>query len=407
VAQDRIVLLPGGERTHRVIGPYKSHAYTTCAPGLADTCRTWTVHQFEMACGGWRVRWLDVVAARGDRRITRAGRDRLSLLVEPTWLSLSRGLTEPTVVFPQGYAPAIGFPVRFVGAPAPTVVSQRGPKAEPIDRPVAPVAMPTTPVDVPARIDAAATPVGEVGEVTRALAAAGWVTTVVPAVTDGSGPGLWRAASAVGLIGAMWGAVVVLRRRGRRATEAPPPVRPEPGRDDTAATCAALIARAVDLHRVARDALPAVPRPSVRNVLADDLARVQRVLLSPELTASIADGSWDRVEPVVTAALADLERIARIIAGVLETAWPEQTPPVAASAAPVTIAEAYEVLGVNPQADGKLAKKVVDALRLSWHPDHASDDADRARRETRMKQINAAWDMICSATAPPEGRTAA
>ncbi len=39
-------------------------------------------------------------------------------------------------------------------------------------------------------------------------------------------------------------------------------------------------------------------------------------------------------------------------------------------------------------------KKIVDGLRLSWHPDLAKDEADRQLREYRLKQINAAWDLI-------------
>ncbi|MGL4397924.1 MAG: DnaJ domain-containing protein, partial [Hyphomicrobium sp.] len=54
----------------------------------------------------------------------------------------------------------------------------------------------------------------------------------------------------------------------------------------------------------------------------------------------------------------------------------------------------YRVLGVNPAAAPAVAKKLVDALRMSWHPDLARDEADRVQREKRIKQINAAWDLI-------------
>ena len=63
---------------------------------------------------------------------------------------------------------------------------------------------------------------------------------------------------------------------------------------------------------------------------------------------------------------------------------------------PQSIGEAYRILGINPDAAPQIAKKLVDALRMSWHPDHARDEPDRLRREERMKQINAAWDMIKS-----------
>ncbi len=39
-------------------------------------------------------------------------------------------------------------------------------------------------------------------------------------------------------------------------------------------------------------------------------------------------------------------------------------------------------------------KKIVDGLRQSWHPDLARTEADRRLREVRMKQINAAWEIL-------------
>lgn len=63
---------------------------------------------------------------------------------------------------------------------------------------------------------------------------------------------------------------------------------------------------------------------------------------------------------------------------------------------PRTRSEAIEVLGmgVMPGASEAAMKKIVDGLRLSWHPDLAQDEADRRLREFRTKQINAAWDII-------------
>ena len=52
------------------------------------------------------------------------------------------------------------------------------------------------------------------------------------------------------------------------------------------------------------------------------------------------------------------------------------------------------ILGLNPDAPDAAVKKIVDALRMSWHPDHARDEADRLYREHRIKQINAAWDLL-------------
>lgn len=63
---------------------------------------------------------------------------------------------------------------------------------------------------------------------------------------------------------------------------------------------------------------------------------------------------------------------------------------------PQSVSEAYLVLGVTASVSEIALKKVVDALRMSWHPDHACDDIDRAERDERIKQINLAWDLICA-----------
>ena len=56
--------------------------------------------------------------------------------------------------------------------------------------------------------------------------------------------------------------------------------------------------------------------------------------------------------------------------------------------------EALRVLGVTADASETAIKKVVDGMRLSWHPDYAVDPEDQQIRELRTKQINAAWDIL-------------
>ena len=68
--------------------------------------------------------------------------------------------------------------------------------------------------------------------------------------------------------------------------------------------------------------------------------------------------------------------------------------PKRSSALPEPAADAYDLLGVRPDASPVAVKKIVDGLRLSWHPDHAKDEIDRSVREARLKQINVAWDLI-------------
>jgi DnaJ-class molecular chaperone len=51
-------------------------------------------------------------------------------------------------------------------------------------------------------------------------------------------------------------------------------------------------------------------------------------------------------------------------------------------------------MGVAPDISEAAVKKIVDGLRLSWHPDHAKSPADQEMRDLRTKQINAAWEII-------------
>jgi DnaJ-class molecular chaperone len=51
-------------------------------------------------------------------------------------------------------------------------------------------------------------------------------------------------------------------------------------------------------------------------------------------------------------------------------------------------------MGVAADATQVAIKRIVDGLRMSWHPDHAKDEADRQLRELRLKQINAAWEIL-------------
>ncbi len=102
---------------------------------------------------------------------------------------------------------------------------------------------------------------------------------------------------------------------------------------------------------------------------------------------------------------AELASPAAIDTGHLVATPPEPSPPSnwAGSAdwptqMPQTHDDALHILGMGVTSKASLTamKKIVDGLRLSWHPDQATDDADRAIRELRIRQINTAWDIIAS-----------
>jgi hypothetical protein len=128
----------------------------------------------------------------------------------------------------------------------------------------------------------------------------------------------------------------------------------------------------------------------LRDVLTVELSGIRKRMLDFERQG--ANFPAEKASSVVRQLARELDRISRIAqsAGQQHAASDAHTE----LEMPESISAAYRVLGMNADAAPAVAKKLVDALRMSWHPDHARDEDDRLLREARMKQINAAWDLI-------------
>ena len=201
-----------------------------------------------------------------------------------------------------------------------------------------------------------------------------------------------------------WAGVRAGRRRGRdwyahwHAHWQAPRHRPGalalalPGAD--ARMVAVLRTNASSLLPVIRERLdllsPAMP---LRQVLARELATAGQRLQILEAESSSTTAHWRRTRQRLQAVVRDLQRLKEITVGahsslgagaVVAPELPEPRDKI----------EAYAMLGVNPDVNQRILKKLVEALRQGWHPDLARDDADRRRREDRIKQINVAWDLI-------------
>ena len=61
---------------------------------------------------------------------------------------------------------------------------------------------------------------------------------------------------------------------------------------------------------------------------------------------------------------------------------------------PRSLADAYRVLNVKPHTSKEVIKKLVDALRVSWHPDLVASESDKKMHTAKIQQINVAWDII-------------
>jgi hypothetical protein len=128
----------------------------------------------------------------------------------------------------------------------------------------------------------------------------------------------------------------------------------------------------------------------LREVLQSELQLVRQRLASVEEATGGDDAGAVRNAPHYRALVRELERIRRIV----DSAAASLSGARQASGPPRTVSEAYDVLGVNADVSEAVLKKIVDALRMSWHPDHSKDEDDHKLREARIRQINIAWELI-------------
>jgi hypothetical protein len=149
----------------------------------------------------------------------------------------------------------------------------------------------------------------------------------------------------------------------------------------------AVAALLVQTETVARDLKGAGP---LREVLLGELGHVRERLINTNMLAVKGELSVEKSAPQYRTLVRELERIRRIVDSALASLSDVKT----STTLPRTTSEAYEVLGVNAEVSAGVLKKIVDALRMSWHPDHARDESDRVLRESRIRQINIAWDII-------------
>jgi hypothetical protein len=127
----------------------------------------------------------------------------------------------------------------------------------------------------------------------------------------------------------------------------------------------------------------------LRDVLQSELKHLRERLGNVE-TGAREGVPAANTGPHYRALVRELERIRRIA----ESAAASLAGGRPSTTLPRTTSEAYDVLGVNADVSEGVLKKIVDALRMSWHPDHARDEDDRRMREARIRQINIAWDLI-------------
>ena len=128
----------------------------------------------------------------------------------------------------------------------------------------------------------------------------------------------------------------------------------------------------------------------LRRVLLREVRSMEQFLSTTIQTAPDDPKEWRRMRLRLQRVVTDLIRLKDITDGARRSL----TTKIISDELPRDKQEAYEVLGANPEASEKILKRLVDALRATWHPDLASTDDDRELRDRRIKQINVAWDLI-------------
>jgi len=434
------VLTPSADQKgHAVIGQREERTFRACSPSNPQLCHRWSLHRFDLDCDGKRVPWVEVAAAveagRGEG-VYLSG-DGIEIEMPPQW-SLPAGApcaryregdgryhagfarfckkrlarTERmSVAMPPGFAPMFGIDGIFVADPSSHVAEAKLPqrersepqahspkvvaKAEPLPPPAkrepkvtekepkqAPALTAPEPVPaVPPASSAASKASPPVAEESAKLAPAGEAPVAGPII-----PTIINAANAP---------TDPLPSPASEAVAAADPVAPEVPAASIAAdgvetgsigTLTTSGSTALDGRQIAIVAFAALSLLTIMLVWRRGRASPAR-----NLSRDIAAVSLDKVHGGVPAVMPKSAR------DVMPTrAAATRSVATVSDTVPASREEALAVLGMGlgPEANEAAIKKVVDGLRMSWHPDQAQDATDRAAREQRLKQINAAWDIL-------------
>lgn len=430
----RLRLEPAADQVYPITGPRDQQPFTFCPAGEGGRCRTWVVHRFAIQCGGGRAMWSEVVAAAATRLQNRATVENGQLILAlgpPRGVFASRRPAPQSarranyIALPRGYAPLALVGARLVLDAEPSSRPQREQQqpARGNERTVtAPVQSLVTGAAPRPLVQAR---VSEMPETTAPVERAGsrvgvavppettapapppvapmqvaWTPTAeasAPAVaTRLDGPAGERSASfaAFVLAATMLLLATAAVRRWRMPAVQPAPRAGLQSSDGDGSRAVALRAKAETHIGQISDALVRLGTVApLRNALARDLQTSERRLAVVVAAISAAGAEADGM----TRARRRLERIAQDLdrlQQITDSAVTSLSGLRASAALPRNRDEAYATLGVAPGVSEAILKKLVEALRISWHPDLAHTDDEREARTVRITEINVAWDLI-------------
>ncbi len=450
---DGLELKPSFPHSYNIVGQRDARTYTACRDGNREDCRTMMVHRFKIRCGNLTIPWAEIAARVRAKTIGKSWMQdgQLNLLMaNATAVSSRKKMAR--FVMPAGYAPVMELGGRFIKVGEAENESRADAAVDDGWEASVPAVTPAV-LTGPSRNPGhdGGVDLAEGGEVSHEVSS--WQTVVYRADGGSGAVGTLGAYGTSGGIGAGSSSLIMafavmasasllvvlswfgLRRfgfsggatlgrigRGEIATQLTAlgriadrvQVRTDFGAGLSSKLRALWVAfkwqqlhsgrnaqwsnesiangakSAEALYEKASNAVNALgPALALRDTLSSDLKRVRRRL------DSLRGGNRDeartaRVAAGLRGAVRDLEQIGRIA----ECAQASFSKGREELAMPKTRAEAFEVLGANPGVSDAALKKIVDALRMGWHPDHSENPADQELREERTKQINIAWDLI-------------
>jgi len=372
IAGGQVSLAPAAPQTSPIYGRAEHKRLTTCSPYDPRKCHNWSVHRFDLDCGGVRTSWQSVVAALtpmlADSVGTAAADDQgYDAYGPPGRAGSYRSGPGGGTVFPRGFAPNPMKVARFTGAspavadmplppkkpeapapsevadvaeiaPSPEIVAPEPPVPDlTIPEPAAMPSMPSMP-SVESKAEAVSETTQKPIEVAEQQALN---IEVDPAVTgalpkSSESAALWQDASTVW----MWTLAILF-----------------------ALTATLLLGRQRIMARL--------PMPAA-------FLQLRGPAKLPAVRTSDPEPDTERYTEAVRQKEATASRL---------RLWDEDW-------LPRTMLEALDVLGVDPDASRDKMKTTVTRLRRALHPDHAIDDEDRSLRERRLKQINVAWEIV-------------
>jgi hypothetical protein len=376
-------LVPAAPVDYPIIGPREDLPFTACRSSTTDACETMMVHKFAIECAGRKVLWAKVAAS-----------------------AQAVGVALPAHL-PKDFAPISRFRGRFV----------------------LPGFGRTTHLPTVSKGTLSPDSVVETSSITPRSDDPRWVTFVDPVAKASGSGGAFRVAGVISvlLVSLMAGCLFVARRRVPLSYEFMQAGRSSgasaQGTSGAAKRAYAKMIGALwrryrgrasadaksggDVHieksmsvvharLVETELLVATLPPDLllRDVLQAEIDALHG--RAADVSRRAEQLGSKRCGALLRAMVRDLDRITRIVHG---TSRKDESAASVPPGPPASVFEAYRVLGLNAEAPPAAVKKVVDALRMSWHPDHARSEADRRHREERIKQINAAWDILKSAKA--------